>query len=65
MAKNGKALFAMGVEFGYKCHEKGMNLEMALAEAARILGPTNHDHCICVIGSVFVHPHCKAKEHRK
>jgi hypothetical protein len=54
----------VGVEFGYKCAEKGMNIQATLTEARKILMQDNPGKCICRIGSVFVNPKCCAKEHR-
>ena len=60
---NTNAAFLMGCEFGFKCREQNMNLEMALAEARRIVGATDEAKCVCTRDSVFVNPQCKAAEH--
>ena len=65
IADNNAAVFIMGCEFGFKCREKNMNLELALAEAQRIVGATDKDRCICARNAVFVNPQCKEAEHVK
>jgi len=62
-ADNTNAVFNRGGDAGFKCREKNMNLEMALAEARRIVGATDEAKCICMRNAVFVNPQCRAAEH--
>jgi len=64
MNRNRLADMLTGAEFGYRCAEKGMNLQETMAAARKILTADDNAPCICRKGSVFVNPKCAAKEHR-